>query len=432
MRLWIIGLMVIAALAVIGTAEADMVVDDDNGTWADYGTLTEALENASPGETIEVYAGTYDETVVVDLSVDIIGNGSADTIVDGNGGGTVFNVSGEDVTISGLNVTSGNFGIHLQWANNSVVSNCIITDNYRIGIYINWSTMVNVTGCNVSHNGDGVFIRNTTWTDVHDSSICKNMRGGGTWNDGIRFDSVVENVTLWGNDIYGNGYGVDLDDPYDNEHYWDIMIANNTIVGSEYNNIFVDHLNRSTFAGNLIDRAGSYGLSISASQWLEIDRNRIHRNTNYGIQSTDSNNITATNNSIFFNYGSGINIIRDDNWTIIYNEFLDNDDYAIRINSPKVSHVHHNNFAENNAGGVQGYNADHPSMWDDGSEGNFWDDWGGTGTYEMDGNANAEDRYPLMTPVNTDAPEVVPELGALVAVSVLALFAMAFRRRHIG
>ncbi len=430
MRLWILGLVVIAALAIIGTAEADVVVDDNNGTWADYGTIGEALADVGSGEYINVYAGTYNENLVVNKTVSIWGNSSSTVIVNGGSGFVTFNVSAANVTLGNMNITSSSFGIHLQWANDSAVYQCMVTDNYRIGIYINDSKRVGVVGCNVSHNGDGIFIRNSTHVEVNESSICRNMRGGGTWNDGIRFDSLVENSTIWGNDIYRNEYGIDLDDPYNNEHYWDILFSNNTIVGSSSNNIFVDKLNRSVFNHNYVIKSGSYGVSISNSRVLSFGWNNIRYCTNYGLQSMDCRNVTFENNSVFYNYGSGVNLIRDDNWSIVRNEFRGNDDYGLRINSPKVNYVYYNNFKENNGVGVQGYNADVASVWDDGvSEGNYWHN-STADPYEMDGNADAEDRYPLSKPVGTSAPEKVAEFGLLLAVSIVAFMAIAIRRKR--
>jgi hypothetical protein len=94
--------------------------------------------------------------------------------------------------------------------------------------------------------------------------------------------------------------------------------------------------------------------------------------------------------------------------------------------------VHHNNFADNGAGS-QGSDNNGNNTWDDGvSEGNYWDDWSGNGTYALDGGVGAEDRYPLSTPVNTSAPQPIPEAPVLTVMAfVVVVFAAVFRRRRL-
>ena len=63
MKGWTICLMLVfaAALSLIAVGSADgavWIVDDDNGTWADFGTIQEAVDAASAGDTIYVYNGT--------------------------------------------------------------------------------------------------------------------------------------------------------------------------------------------------------------------------------------------------------------------------------------------------------------------------------------------------------------------------------------
>ena len=51
----------------------------------DYPTIQEAINSASPGDTIYVRAGTYNENVVVNKSVSLVGENRATTIIDVEG-----------------------------------------------------------------------------------------------------------------------------------------------------------------------------------------------------------------------------------------------------------------------------------------------------------------------------------------------------------
>ena len=83
-------ILFLSALLVVlaaGSGEAEgktLTVDDDGG--ADYEKIQDAIDNATEGDVIRVWEGTYDENVVVvDKSMSLIGNESEDTIINGDG-----------------------------------------------------------------------------------------------------------------------------------------------------------------------------------------------------------------------------------------------------------------------------------------------------------------------------------------------------------
>ena len=58
-----------------------ITVNDDGGS--DYLKIQDAIDNATSGETIYVWAGTYFENIIINKSVTIIGNGTINTTIDG-------------------------------------------------------------------------------------------------------------------------------------------------------------------------------------------------------------------------------------------------------------------------------------------------------------------------------------------------------------
>ena len=110
-----------AALNVWAAVPQEIYVDDDyteaTGGWnvTHFATIQSAIDAASPGDTINVAAGTYqlDNTIVVDKSVSIIGDPvSPETVIiqapiqddskKRSGDNSCFLVAAGNVTISGF------------------------------------------------------------------------------------------------------------------------------------------------------------------------------------------------------------------------------------------------------------------------------------------------------------------------------------------
>lgn len=105
---------------------------DDNADpgWYDathVHTIQEGIDNASSGGTVAIWAGTYTENVVVNKTISLIGNGTADTIVC-NPTGYAIHITVDNVNIRYLKayVDSGTGrGIKIN-SNYSNISHCII------------------------------------------------------------------------------------------------------------------------------------------------------------------------------------------------------------------------------------------------------------------------------------------------------------------
>jgi hypothetical protein len=76
-----------------------------------FSQIAPAIAAASPGDTIQVAAGTYDGGFTIDRSVKLVGAGAGSTMIKGGGPvmtiGQAFAVSEPTVSISGVTVTGG-------------------------------------------------------------------------------------------------------------------------------------------------------------------------------------------------------------------------------------------------------------------------------------------------------------------------------------
>ncbi len=190
-------------------------------------TIQQGVDLVDAGGTVHVRAGSYNEDVNLNKSVNLFGDGASTTTVSGpmGGDGATLRVNALDVVIDGLTITRDgnntsdwnnttlNFaGIAIQGAGKSLeVRNSILTGN-RTGIDINNNSGAYIHNSVIDFNHTGMILRNTTDDLVIEENEITNNRtvgilfldaSGGT-NSPVQsaLDSTITN-----NDISGNWYG---------------------------------------------------------------------------------------------------------------------------------------------------------------------------------------------------------------------------------
>jgi lysozyme len=115
--------------------KADTIIVPD-----DYPTIQKAINAASPGDTIYVRAATYYENVVINKTVQFIGENRENTIIDGNGADYVITIRVDNVVIKGFTISNGSStGIYIGFFQNVTIQNNNITTNGHYGIYLDGS-----------------------------------------------------------------------------------------------------------------------------------------------------------------------------------------------------------------------------------------------------------------------------------------------------
>jgi parallel beta-helix repeat protein len=258
---------------------ATLVVDDDGVCpGATFSTINAAVAAASPGDTIQVCAGTYNESVNVNKTLTILGaqsgvdartrTGATGTESVINSTGTPgfdvgFNVTADGVVINGFTVQDGaTLGIYLLGASSGYqILNNIIQNN-TFGLYLNSSgaqqTIVrnnafrtnNLPG---SASGDGIYSDQSARVLVDANSFT------GHAADSMIFLGTQSNITVSGNQLTSdnksmvflstNGLVITrntITTPLDEAIELDggnnnVLINCNTIVGSPFNGISVEN-----------------------------------------------------------------------------------------------------------------------------------------------------------------------------------------------
>ena len=247
------------------TTTGDVITVDDEGD-GDYTSIKEALNNANPGDTIEVYSGTYYEFDIDIETEEIIlkgvpyelgnGNDTGKPLIHGQGNGKVITIWAQGFTITGFRIENGGGTIACgiigtrRGANNCILSNNDISHA--------------ITGC------VGIISNN--------NSIINNNISHSTMRQGIALGEQCRNNTISGNVISDCDTGILA---------WDS--------------------NHNTITGNKIMRCRDFGIDITGS-FNKIIGNHIESN-DIGVQiwnffnQIKRNNFIDNNNPAQFIYG---------------------------------------------------------------------------------------------------------------------------------
>jgi parallel beta-helix repeat protein len=101
-----------------------------------YSTIQGAINDANPGDTVFVYddSSPYHENILIDKSINLIGEEKNTTIIDGGYELSVIEITADKITISGFNIRRADFGIDGS-TNYSTIYNTII-DCWQGGIFL--------------------------------------------------------------------------------------------------------------------------------------------------------------------------------------------------------------------------------------------------------------------------------------------------------
>ncbi len=332
-----------------------------------YSKIQDAIENASDGDTIFVYNGEYDG-FIAKKTLNIIGENRDETKIISNPLKQRIRLMADYINFSNFKVistyTSIYPGLQLE-GNNVTVSNCdIVGGKYgQIGIEVGGSyshgdyyrSNIRIINCDIRNfEYRGITLQSSYICYIENCRIYDNDYRGIETCSSTYHDSGY--YYIYNCEIFNNYIGIDLGKR--------MNFISNCSIYDNYCGIYNYHIqdwNRDQITSNYFSN-NNYGIFIDPyagyiTKWSKILGNVF-----------ENNNI-----SIYFKSGSLYN-------DIYHNNFVDSSQY------------HAGNYGNNN--------------WDNGTEGNFWDDYTGI---DDDGDGigdtpydipigKGEDNYPLMNP----------------------------------
>jgi hypothetical protein len=179
----------------------------------DYATIHEAISAANPADTILVAAGVYNEEVVIDKSLTIIGGGADTTIIDGTGltltqSGLVTITAPGDVIFRGFTIRNapifpGSDDLRICLLTKSSVAGPTYTISYNRIYGSNNPDEYNDYGFYASHGKENILFTHNLVTETSNNNIVLEQDTGSTE---ISYNTLDAGV--WGTDaIFFMTYG---------------------------------------------------------------------------------------------------------------------------------------------------------------------------------------------------------------------------------
>lgn len=266
-----------------------------------------------------------------------------------------------NMLVSGNNCSySSSIGIYLDYAPHCEVFDNTCEGNWRaMRVYI--SNNCTVKGNTVTNNEYGMFFETSESAWIEDN-ICT-----GNTNEAIDFSNGCHYSTVTLNYCSNNFQGLHLDSSEE------LTITRNTCLVN-----------------------GGEGLFLLNTAFCSVTYNDfVYADT--GLYLFEVDNTTLSNNHVV-NNNFGVYFQRSESNEYFNNSMQTNTDYGLALDTDShYNSIHHNAFFDNGGVSSQAKDDGNENIWYEvqTSQGNYWEDWGGTGIYEIDGVGGNDDLYPL-------------------------------------
>ncbi|MFW6110757.1 MAG: right-handed parallel beta-helix repeat-containing protein [Thermoproteota archaeon] len=275
-------------------------------------------------------------------------------------------------------------------------------------------TDMTVQNLDLANNGQGVVLVSTT-----NSLITKNHIIDTDW--GV-FAHNSSNIVITENNLEINDIGIEFHDSLNSSILSNNLTRNRSgasLVGSQ--SIY--------FSGNSVTSNTGKGLWLNGLRNSTLEQNTITENNEAGVSSLDSHNNSLVANTITSNGYQGIKLWEDSSENTISENLITNNSVGLQLTgTPNNNTIYHNNFVNN----TNHITTDSNAIWDNGKEGNYWDNYSGPDS-DQDGigdtpyviDENNQDNYPLMEPVDIELILEYPHWTPLLLLMLMLTVAVA-------
>ena len=299
-----IGVAVAPLIQGIVIEESKRPISDGNTLYVggdgpgNYTSIQEALDNASNGDTVFVYNGTYYEKIVIQNSITFKGEDKENTIIDGYVIIRAYWVTVKDFTV----INEGYAGIELKYSNyNNITGNYIIgnitwnTGTVGIGL---WKSGYNNISDNIigKHNSFCIRLDHGSINNIIQNNI---LSSGWVWCDGIGL--FTDGNLIINNTITNNDKGIYCSYGYNN------VIMGNTICNNEMGLYFSNTESNEIFSNNISSNKEIGFYLFRVRYTIVFDNNFIDNSVHYVNDLIFINTVKFYRNYWYDWYGIGPN-----------------------------------------------------------------------------------------------------------------------------
>jgi len=198
-----------------------------------YSSIQQAVDAAQSGDTVYVYSDTYEEYILINKTITLVGEDKDSTIIDGSLTDNCIKITSDSVIIKYFTIKKGTIGVYIvqssgheikyniiknNWegiglydVTDAKISKNSITDNYFEGINPVQSNYNNISGNKINWNLYGILLTESDNNSIYENEIKGNTRG---------IESIQQSNN---NEIYHNNfYASEEDNAYDDfSNVWD-------------------------------------------------------------------------------------------------------------------------------------------------------------------------------------------------------------------
>lgn len=237
---------------------------------SNYTTIQGAIDAASPGDTIYVFNGTYQENIVVSKALSLIGENSATTTIDADAVSDAINITANWVNITGFEVANGDHSQTSTGIRLHSVRDCLIANN------------------NIHWTEEGVILQYSTGNRIMSNTFFDTLYG--IWLVSSDDNQISDNqISSWWD-------GIALTQSDGNE------ISDNRI-SSGFDGIDLDRSGKNILLRNSVRNAWD-GIVIGSSHFNTVINNNASNNVRYGIYLVGSRSNTVYHNNLVGNRNS--------------------------------------------------------------------------------------------------------------------------------
>jgi parallel beta-helix repeat protein len=235
-----------------------------------YTKIQLAVDASSPGDTVFVYSGTYNEDVWVNKPLTLTGESRDTTVIRGTGFSDTVLLTADWVNISGFKTenagsSSGMSAIRIFFVQNCNVTNNLVShETYGISV---WGSGFNTVKDNlVESNYHGIYVWQADNNLIQNNTGRYNRNGIYIEGPASHSNTIVDNNASFNeNGIYVEGYNSSI-----------FRISNNKFVSNEAG-LFLESTNINTITDNTFLGNG-YGIVLFNSSYSVLSNNAMTRN----------------------------------------------------------------------------------------------------------------------------------------------------------